>query len=108
MIKTRLTDWCRGGLFYHPNQEKNYCIPTRLNDPHAWILPANFFIRSRDWTIIFELNKVSIYLNMELGTHICLHKKMSSAEMNQFERQWLAFQSSQEETFDLQGFNFLI
>ena len=28
-------------------------------------------------------------------------------EYNQFEKDWLAFQSSHEETFDLQGFNFL-
>jgi hypothetical protein len=39
---------------------------------------------------------------MDLGIHICLHKKMSGSEMKQFERQWLAFQSSNDETFDLQ------
>ena len=33
---------------------------------------------------------------------------MNCAEINQFEKQWLTFQSSQEETFDLQGFNLLI
>ena len=46
MIKSKLPVSWGSGLFYNPNQVKKYCIPTRLNDPHAWILPANFFIRS--------------------------------------------------------------
>jgi hypothetical protein len=44
---------------------------------------------------------------VDLGIHICLHKKMSGSEMKQFERQWVAFQSSNDETFDLQEFRFL-
>jgi hypothetical protein len=44
---------------------------------------------------------------VELGTHICLHKKMSGSEIKQFEKQWVAFQSSNDETFDLQEFHFL-
>ncbi|NQW76980.1 MAG: hypothetical protein HQ448_09260 [Cytophagales bacterium] len=82
-------------------------MPTRINDSQAWILPANFFIRSNEWTIIFELDEVRIYLNMDLGNHICLHKKMSGSEMKQFEREWVAFQSSNDETFDLLEFHFL-
>lgn len=108
MIKSKLPVSWGSGLFYNPNQVKKYCIPTRLNDPHAWILPANFFIRSQDWTIVFELDVVRIYLGMDLGTNICLYKAMNCAEINQFEKQWLSFQSSQEDTFDLQGFNLLI
>jgi hypothetical protein len=82
-------------------------MPTRINHGQAWILPTNFFIRSNEWTIIFEFNEVRIYLNVEFGTHICLHKKMSGSEIKQFEKQWVAFQSSNDETFDLQEFHFL-
>ena len=107
MISTTQTQFWETGLFFNSNPEKKYGMPTRINDSQAWILPANFFIRSHDWTIVFELDEVRIYLNIDLGNHICLHKKMSWSEMKQFEKNWLAFQSSHEETFDLQGFNFL-
>jgi len=107
MISTTKTQLWEIGLFFNPNPEKKYVMPTRIHASQAWILPANFFIRSQDWTIVFELDEVHIYLNLDLGIHICLHKKMSGSEMKQFEKNWLAFQSSHEETFDLQGFNFL-
>jgi hypothetical protein len=107
MFNTILAQSWERSLLFNPNQEKIYFIPTRINDSQAWILPANFFIRSNEWTIIFEFNEVRIYLNVELGTHICLHKKMSGSEMKQFEREWVAFQSSNDETFDLQEFHFL-
>jgi len=107
MISTTQTQLWETGLLFNPYPEKKYGMPTRIKDSQAWILPANFFIRSNDWTIIFEFDEVRIYLNMELGTHICLHKKMSGSEIKQFEREWVAFQSSHEETFDLQEFHFL-
>jgi hypothetical protein len=107
MFNTILAQSWERSLLFNPNQEKIYFIPTRINDSQAWILPANFFIRSNEWTIVFELDEVRIYLNMELGSHICLHKKMSGSEMKQFEREWVAFQSSNDETFDLQEFHFL-
>jgi len=107
MISTTKTQLWEIGLFFNPNPGKKYVMPTRIHASQAWILPANFFIRSQDWTIEFELDEVRIYLNIDLGNHICLHKKMSGSEMKQFEKNWLAFQSSHEETFDLQGFNFL-
>ena len=107
MNSTTQTQLWETGLFFNPNPEKNYGMPTRINHGQAWILPANFFIRSNEWTIVFELDEVRIYLNVELGSHICLHKKMSGSEMKQFEREWVAFQSSNDETFDLQEFHFL-
>jgi hypothetical protein len=107
MNSTTQTQLWETGLFFNPNPGKNYGMPTRINHGQAWILPANFFIRSNEWTIIFEFNEVRIYLNVELGTHICLHKKMSGSEIKQFEKQWVAFQSSNDETFDLQEFHFL-
>ena len=107
MINTTLNQSWETGLYFNPNPEKKYSMPTRIHDSQAWILPANFFIRSQDWTIVFELDEVRIYLNMDLGIHICLHKKMSGSEMKQFEKNWLAFQSSNDETFDLQEFHFL-
>ena len=107
MFNTILAQSWERSLLFNPNQEKIYFIPTRINDSQAWILPANFFIRSNEWTIVFEFDKVCIYLNVELGTHICLHKKMSGSEIKQFEKQWVAFQSSNDETFDLQEFHFL-
>ena len=107
MISTTQSLLWESGLFFNPNPGKIYFLPTRINDSQAWILPANFFIRSHDWTIVFELDEVRIYLNIDMGINICLHKKMSGSEMKQFEKNWLAFQSSPEETFDLQGFNFL-
>ena len=107
MISTTQSQLWETGLYFNPNPEKKYSMPTRMNHSQAWILPANFFIRSQDWTIVFELNEVRIYLNMDLGINICLHKKMSGSAIKQFEKDWLAFQSSHEETFDLQGFNFL-
>ena len=107
MISTTQTQLWESGLFFNPNPGKIYFLPTRINDSQAWILPANFFIRSQDWTIVFELDEVRIYLNIDLGIHICLHKKMSGSAIKQFEKEWLAFQSSPEETFDLQEFNFL-
>jgi hypothetical protein len=107
MNSTTQTQLWETGLFFNPNPGKNYGMPTRINDSQAWILPANFFIRSNEWTIVFEFDKVCIYLNVELGSHICLHKKMSGSEMKQFEREWVAFQSSNDETFDLQEFHFL-
>jgi hypothetical protein len=107
MIRTTQTQLWETGLFFNFNLAKKYVIPTRINDSQAWILPANFFIRSNDWTIVFELDEVRIYLNLDLGINICLHKKMSGSEIKQFERQWVAFQSSNDETFDLQEFHFL-
>ena len=107
MISTTQTQLWESGLYFNPYPEKKYGMPTRIHDSQAWILPANFFIRSNEWTIIFEFNEVRIYLNVELGTHICLHKKMSVSEIKQFEKQWVAFQSSNDETFDLQEFHFL-
>jgi hypothetical protein len=107
MINTQLNQSWETGLYFNPNPEKYYGMPTRINHGQAWILPANFFIRSQDWTIVFELDEVRIYLIVDLGIHICLHKKMSGSEMKQFERQWVAFQSSNDETFDLQEFRFL-
>ena len=107
MISTTQSLLWESGLFFNPNPGKIYFLPTRINDSQAWILPANFFIRSHDWTIVFELDEVRIYLNIDMGINICLHKKMSGSAIKQFEKEWLAFQSSPEETFDLKGFNFL-
>ena len=107
MISTTQTQLWETGLFFNPNPEKKYGMPTRINVSQAWILPANFFIRSQDWTIVFELVGVRIYLNIDLGINIRLHKKMRGSAIKQFEKEWLAFQSSPEETFDLQEFNFL-
>ena len=107
MINTTQTQLWESGLYFNPNPEKKYVMPTRIHASQAWILPANFSIRSQDWTIVFELDEVRIYLNIDLGINICLHKKMSGSAIKQFEKDWLAFQSSHEETFDLQGFNFL-
>ncbi len=107
MISTTQTQLWETGLFFNPNPEKKYGMPTRINVSQAWILPANFFIRSQDWTIVFELDEVRIYLNIDLGINICLHKKMSGTAIKQFEKEWLAFQTSPEETFDLKGFDFL-
>ena len=107
MINTTLNQSCGTGLYFNPCPGKKYVVPTRINDSQAWILPANFFIRSQDWTIVFELDEVRIYLNIDLGINICLHKKMSGSAIKQFEKEWLAFQTSPEETFDLKGFNFL-
>jgi hypothetical protein len=107
MNSTTQTQLWETGLFFNSNPGKKYGMPTRINHSQAWILPANFFIRSHDWTIVFELDEVRIYLNIDLGMNICLHKKMSGSAIKQFEMDWLAFQSSNEETFDLQGFNFL-
>ena len=107
MFNTILTQSWERGLLFNPNPGKIYVIPTRIHDSPAWILPANFFIRSNDWTIVFELDEVRIYLNIDLGINICLHKKMSGSEIKQFERGWVAFQFSNDETFDLQEFHFL-
>ena len=107
MISTTQSLLWESGLFFNPNPGKIYFLPTRINDSQAWILPANFFIRSHDWTIVFDLDEVRIYLNIDMGINICLHKKMSGSAIKQFEKEWLAFQSSPEETFDLKGFNFL-
>jgi len=107
MSKKSPTDSWDTALYLNPNLEKKYMIPTRINDIHAWILPANFFILSHEWTIIFEFDQVCIYLKMDSGALICLQKKMCGAKMNQFEKEWLAFQSSHDRSFDLQGFNFL-
>jgi len=107
MNSTTQTQLWETGLFFNPNPEKNYGMPTRINHGQAWILPANFFIRSNEWTIIFEFNEVRIYLNVELGTHICFHKQMSVSEIKKFEKLCVAFQSSNDETFDLQEFHFL-
>ena len=107
MISTTQTQLWESGLFFNPNPGKIYFLPTRINDSQAWILPANFFIQSHDWTIVFELDGVRIYLNIDLGINICLHKKMRGSAIKQFEKEWLAFQTSPEETFDLQGFDFL-
>ncbi len=107
MISTTQTQLWESGLYFNPYPEKKYGMPTRIHDSQAWILPANFFIQSHDWTIVFELDEVRIYLNIDLGKNIRLHKKMSSSAIKQFEKEWLAFQSSPEETFDLKGFNFL-
>ena len=107
MISTTQTQLWESGLCFNPNPGKIYFLPTRIDDSQAWILPANFFIQSKDWTIVFELDEVRIYLNIDLGKNIRLHKKMSSSAIKQFEKEWLAFQSSPEETFDLKGFHFL-
>ena len=107
MISTTQSQLWESGLFFNPNPGKIYFLPTRIDDSQAWILPANFFIRSHDWTIVFELDEVRIYLNIDLGINFCLHKKMSGSAIKQFEKEWLAFQFSPEETFDLKGFNFL-
>ncbi len=107
MINTTLNQSWETGLYFNPYPEKKYGMPTRIHDSQAWILPVNFFIRSHDWTIVFELDEVRIYLKIDLGINICLHKKMSGSAIKQFEKEWLAFQTSPEETFDLQGFDFL-
>jgi hypothetical protein len=107
MNSTVQTQLWETGLFFNSNLAKKYVIPIRINDSQVWILPANFFIRSNEWTIVFELDEVRIYLNIDLGINICLHKKMSGSEIKQFERGWVAFQSSNDETFDLQEFHFL-
>ncbi len=107
MINTTLNQSWETGLYFNPYPEKKYGMPTQIHDSQAWILPANFFIRSHDWTIVFELDEVRIYLKIDLGINICLHKKMSGSAIKQFENEWLAFQTSPEETFDLQGFDFL-
>ena len=107
MISTTQFLLWESGLFFNPNPGKIYFLPTRINDSQAWILPANFFIQSNEWTIIFEFDEVHICLKMDLGNSICLYKKMRGSAIKQFEKKWLAFQSSPEETFDLKGFNFL-
>jgi len=107
MISTTQTQLWETGLFFNSNPEKKYGMPTRINDSQAWILPANFFIRSHDWTIVFELDEVRIYLNIDLGINICLHKKMSGSAIKEFEKDGVDWQTSPEETFDLQGFDFL-
>ena len=48
MISTTQTQLWETGLFFNPNPEKKYGMPTRINVSQAWILPANFFIRSQD------------------------------------------------------------
>jgi hypothetical protein len=106
MIRTTLNQSCETGLYFNPNPEKKYVMPTRIHASQAWILPANFFIRSQDWTIVFELDEARIYLNIDLGINICLHKKMNGSELKQFEKDWLDFQSSTQEAFDLRGFDF--
>jgi hypothetical protein len=72
MFNTILAQSWERSLLFNPNQEKIYFIPTRINDSQAWILPANFFIRSNEWTIVFEFDKVCIYLNVELGFDVYL------------------------------------
>ena len=108
MISTTQAQLWESGLFFNPNPGKIYFLPTRIDDSQAWILPANFFIQSKDWTIVFENKEVRIYLNMELGSNICLYKKMSGSEIKKFEKDWLDFQSSTQEAFDLRGFDFYI
>jgi hypothetical protein len=107
MMKNRFTDLFLPGTLFYPNQKKNYFIPLRMNHTHAWILPANFYLHCEEWTILFELEEVRIYLKINSEINICLQKKMNSNEKNQFEKEWLTFQSSTEETFDLRGFNLL-
>lgn len=77
---------------------------TQLNS--SWILPANFFLPCQEWSVLFELGHVTICLTTLAGQHICLKKKMLVAEKKQFEKDWLDFQSSTQEVFDLRGFNF--
>ena len=107
MITTTQIQLWESGLYFNPYPEKKYRMPTRIHDSQAWILPANFFIQSNEWTIIFELDEVRICLKMDLDNSICLYKKMRGSAIKQFEKKWLAFQSSPEETFDLKGFHFL-
>ncbi len=107
MINKPLTQSWEAGPFFNLNLGKIYFMPTRINDSQAWILPANFFNQSNEWTIIFEFDEVHICLKMDLGNSICLYKKMRGSAIKQFEKEWLAFQTSSEETFDLKGFNFL-
>jgi hypothetical protein len=106
MIRTTQIQSWEIGLFFYPNPGKIYFLPTRLNDTQAWILPANFFIHSQEWTIVFEFDEVRIYLDMDVANSICLYKKMSGTELKQFEKDWLDFQSSTQKAFDLRGFNF--
>ena len=106
MIKTILIQSWETVLFFNPNQGKKYYIPARLNDSQSWILPANFFIRSQEWSVLFELGQVTISLTSVAGQHICLKKTMLVAEKKQFEKDWLDFQSSTQEAFDLRGFDF--
>ena len=106
MINTTLNQSWETGLYFNPYPEKKYGMPTRINDSQAWILPANFFIHSQEWTIVFEFDEVRIYLDMDVANSICLYKKMSGTELKQFEKDWLDFQSSTQKAFDLRGFNF--
>ncbi len=72
----------------------------------SWILPANFFLPCQEWSVLFELGQVTISLTSVAGQQICLKKKMLVAEKKQFEKDWLDFQSSTQEAFDLRGFDF--
>ena len=54
MISTTQTQLWETGLFFNPNPEKKYGMPTRINVSQAWILPANF---------LFDLKTGPSYLN---------------------------------------------
>lgn len=86
---------------------KNYFLSVNLLNEHSWILPANFFVQCHEWTILSESTGFRLYLTTVTGSNICLQKRMNMAEKNQFEKVWLAFQSSVNETFDLRGFEHL-
>jgi len=85
---------------------KNYYLPVNTQVNSSWTLPANFFLPCQEWSILFELGQVTISLTSVAGQHISLKKKMLVAEKKQFEKEWLDFQSSTQEAFDLREFDF--
>lgn len=107
-MNTEPTNFWHEGFLLNANRNKKYFIPSRINHSNAWILPANFFLECQDWTILFDVEEVRIFLQTHLGINICLQKKMSHSEKQYFEKEWLVFQSSIQETFDLRGFKIIV
>jgi hypothetical protein len=102
--QTRFNSWTNNLLSKYMGL-KNYYLPVSTQPNSLWILPANFFVKSQEWFVSFELGKVTIFLTTVTGQNICLKKKMSVAEKKQFEIDWLAFQSSTTLAFDLRSFD---
>lgn len=107
-MNTESIDFWQEGFLLNANREKKYFIPSRINHSRAWILPANFFFECQEWLILFDVGEVQIFLQTNSGINICLQKKMGHLEKQYFEKEWLAFQSSVQETFDLRGFKILL
>jgi len=92
------------GCLFENNKAKRYYIPLNLAVKNTWILPSNFSILCQEWAVKFDKNHLAVYLKTESGIHFYLKKKMSPAEKKQFEIDWLNFQNSTEEAFDLRAF----